>query len=197
MSNHSEQIEAIAAALSAAQSEMAGAHKSADNPFYKTKYADLASCIDAAREPLAKNELAVVQMVTGDNVLVTMLTHSSGQWFRSEYKIEPDKPGPQAYGSCLTYGRRYCYAAIVGLAQVDDDGEAATDHKSTTANKGSTVSRADKINEYRKLLEAASKKGTAPLKTAWEKAPLYVREFLGAEKEAWKERAAIVDEGGK
>jgi hypothetical protein len=36
---------------------------------------------------------------------------------------------PQGQGSGITYARRYALAAIVGLAQVDDDAEAAQGRK--------------------------------------------------------------------
>ena len=55
----SETIGKLAAALAKAQAEIRGAKKDADNPFFKSTYADLASVWDACREPLSKNELAV------------------------------------------------------------------------------------------------------------------------------------------
>jgi len=58
-------------------------------------------------------------------VLVTMLTHSSGQWFRSSYPVRPVQATPQGLGSALTYSRRYSLMAMVGIAPEDDDGEAA------------------------------------------------------------------------
>jgi hypothetical protein len=126
----SADIGALAAALARAQGEIEGAKKDSANPFFKSKYADLAACWDACREPLSKNELAVWQtpMPSADGAITiaTTLAHSSGQWVRSELTMIPDKPGPQALGSCITYARRYALAAMVGLAQVDDDAEGAT-----------------------------------------------------------------------
>ena len=119
----------LALALSKAQSTMSGAAKGAENPFFKSKYADLASVWDAARDHLAKNELSVIQLVEGDVTnmeIVTMLCHSSGEWIRGTLKLKPTKADPQGFGSACTYGRRYGLAAIVGLAQVDDDGNAAS-----------------------------------------------------------------------
>lgn len=120
----SDTIGALALALSKAQADITGALKDSANPFFKSKYADLASCWDACRKQLAANELAVIQTVEGDH-LATILAHSSGEWVRSHCPIRAKDDSPQALGSAITYARRYALAAIVGLAQIDDDAEAA------------------------------------------------------------------------
>ena len=125
----SEQINELATALAKAQGEITGALKDSANPFYKSRYADLASCWDACRAALSKNLLAVMQTtVAGDGVLWlhTRLAHTSGQWVESETPILPKDDSPQAMGSALTYARRYALTAMVGIAQVDDDGNAAS-----------------------------------------------------------------------
>lgn len=124
----SEQINELAAALAKAQGEITGALKDSANPFYKSKYADLASVWDACKEPLSKNGLCVIQtprITERGRVLVTTLAHSSGQWISSELPINPVKDDPQGLGSAISYMRRYALTAIVGVAQIDDDGEKA------------------------------------------------------------------------
>jgi hypothetical protein len=124
----SESIAALAAALSKAQADITGALKDSSNPFFKSKYADLASCWDACRKQLAANNLAVIQtteVTEAGTVLVTTLAHSSGEWMRGTLPVVTKDNGPQAQGSGITYARRYALAAIVGLAQIDDDAEAA------------------------------------------------------------------------
>lgn len=119
-------IEALSAALAAAQGEIAHAAKSSVNPHFKSDYADLAAVWDACRAPLARHGLAVTQTTrlgAGAHVLVTTLLHSSGQWLASEMPILAAKNEPQSFGSALTYARRYALAAIVGVSQADDDGE--------------------------------------------------------------------------
>lgn len=125
----SESINELAMALSKAQGEITGALKDSANPFFKSKYADLASCWDACRGALSKNGLAVTQCPTTEateTYLVTSLLHSSGQWMRSRLVVQPKDETPQAMGSALTYARRYALTALVGIAQVDDDGNAAS-----------------------------------------------------------------------
>lgn len=130
--NKSESIAALSAALSKAQGEMRGAVKDSANPFFKSRYADLASVIEAAREPLAKNGLAVIQLINETGGVETVLTHSSGEWISSTLQLTPKTTSPQDMGSIISYGRRYSYAAIVGLAQVDDDAETAMGRVSNT-----------------------------------------------------------------
>lgn len=48
----SEQINELAAALAKAQGQIEGAKKSSSNPFFKSKYADLAECWNTCREAL-------------------------------------------------------------------------------------------------------------------------------------------------
>ena len=133
----SESIGALAAALSKAQADITGALKDSSNPFFKSKYADLASCWDACRKQLAANNLCVIQTtdlddLTNQTVLKTILAHSSGEWVKSITPILTKDNSPQAQGSGITYARRYALAAIVGLAQVDDDAEAAQGRKGFT-----------------------------------------------------------------
>lgn len=130
--NQSTSIAALAAALSKAQADITGALKDSSNPFFKSKYADLASCWDACRKQLAANGLSVIQTTdVGDAgpVLVTTLAHASGEWVRGVLPILTKDNSPQGQGSGITYARRYALAAIVGLAQIDDDAEAAQGRK--------------------------------------------------------------------
>lgn len=124
----SETIGELAAALSKAQADITGALKDSNNPFFKSKYADLASCWDACRRQLSANGLAVIQTTRNTDaglMLTTTLAHSSGEWIAGEMPVLTKDASPQAQGSGLTYARRYALAAIVGLAQIDDDAEAA------------------------------------------------------------------------
>lgn len=125
----SESIAELAKALSKAQAEMHGAKKDSVNPFFKSNYADLASCWDACREPLTKNGLSIIQTTktteNGGTILVTSLLHSSGEWISGEMPVRPMKDDIQGLGAAITYCRRFALSAAVGLVQVDDDAESA------------------------------------------------------------------------
>lgn len=135
----SEGIDQLATALSAAQGELKDAEKTSENKFAGYKYADLAEILQTARPILAKHGLAVIQGVAYDNGHVhvtTRLVHSTGQFAESMVSIPVgklgkdgnlSKPDAQQVGSAATYGRKYGFTAMVGMAQDDDDGEAASE----------------------------------------------------------------------
>lgn len=128
----SSQINEIASALAKAQGELKNVVKDNINPFFKSKYADLGSILDECREPLSKNGLAIIQMPCtkeGKANLVTLLTHSSGQWMRSCIEVKATKDDIQGLGAGITYMRRYTLCAMVGITQEDDDAESAVDRK--------------------------------------------------------------------
>ncbi len=129
---HSETINELATALAKAQAQIRPAHKSSDNPFFKSKYADLAAVIDSYREPLAAQGLSLSQHPSSEGskvVITSLLMHTSGQWLESDLALTADKPTPQSIGSSVTYGRRYAAMAILGMAADDDDGNAAEGRK--------------------------------------------------------------------
>lgn len=138
----SETIGALAAALAKAQGAMRGAIKDANNPHFKSKYADLASVWDACRDALSANGLSVIQApgpCEGNQLSVTtILAHSSGEWMRERLTIPLSKVDAQGYGSAVTYGRRYALSAMVGIAPEDDDGNAAVNPGPNAAPNNAT-----------------------------------------------------------
>jgi len=182
--NQSENINELALALSKAQSHMTGALKDSANPFFKSKYADLNSVWDACRNQLSGNGLCVIQttdLADGLVVVRTTLAHSSGQWISGVLPVKAKDDGPQAQGSGITYARRYALAAIVGLAQIDDDAEAAqgrTDHFNPPQVKVDTK----KVNACAKLVIEAVDAENAQL----------VRELFAEAKDASPEFASAV-----
>lgn len=127
---HSESISAVAAALVAAQGELEHASKNAANPHFRSKYADLTEVIDTIRPVFNKHGLAVLQRPVpseGGPTVQTVIVHKSGEWIADAGLFLPaQKSDPQGFGSALTYARRYGLAALVGLAQDDDDANAAS-----------------------------------------------------------------------
>lgn len=131
--NKSDDINELIGALSKAQGIFSSARKKRANNFLRSKYADLACVLDACREGLAENGLAVSQILSmeGEKVsLTTLLGHSSGQWVSSililpaakpsTKELPETKPNAQELGTSLTYMRRYSLMAILNIAQDDD-----------------------------------------------------------------------------
>lgn len=124
----SANINELAEALAKAQGAMKPAAFNRVNPHFKSKFADLNSCIDACKKPLSDNGLCVMQLPEqreGKDILVTMLAHSSGQWIASEYPLLAAAMNSQGFGSAMTYAKRYSLCALLGIvSDEDDDGEA-------------------------------------------------------------------------
>lgn len=124
----SEQINELAAALASAQGEIENASKNSNNPHFKSKYADLAEVINTVRPVFAKHGLSVSQFPSFADGLAsveTVLMHKSGQWMSGIASAGVTKQDAQGVGSAITYLRRYSLAAVAGIAQEDDDANAA------------------------------------------------------------------------
>lgn len=128
--NKSDNINELATALAKAQGAMRFAIKDANNPFFKSKYADLSSVVEAIREALSGNGLSYMQHLHPSEkhevCVETVLLHASGQWVSCGTLTVPvSKHDAQGFGSALTYARRYSLSAAVGVVADDDDGNAA------------------------------------------------------------------------
>lgn len=166
--NKSESIANLAKALFAFQSEVQAVKKESVNPFFHSNYADLASIIEAIREPLAKHELAFSQTPTGKNMLTTILMHSSGEWIEDTAEYTPSKNDVQGQGSGITYFRRYCLGAILGIStEEDDDGNQASAPKKEVKKVAPKV---DKKSEIVRLMKELGNEPTTLTKEGWEQA---------------------------
>lgn len=129
----SQEIDKIATALAAAQSDMGNATKDAANPFFKSKFADLNAVREASIPVLNKNGISVLQPMTmeeGRTFVVTMLLHTSGQFISgmTEIVVPANKASdPQAHGAAQSYARRYGLQSLVCIGAEDNDGEGAMD----------------------------------------------------------------------
>lgn len=121
--------DSISAAYVAAFSEIEAATKSANNPHFKSKYADLPAVIDAIKPHLAKHNLGFMQCPRpsdGGVSIETILIHASGDKLSMGVLFVPaNKHDAHGYGSALTYARRYALQTCFGLPTEDDDGNAA------------------------------------------------------------------------
>jgi hypothetical protein len=125
----SETTAKVAAGLAAALGEIHNATKDSKNPHFKNSYASLASVIDATKATLAENGLVVIQSPGWNDGRVTVTTrimHESGEWIEGVAESPVGKADPQGVGSAVTYLRRYSLAAMCGITQEDDDGQAAS-----------------------------------------------------------------------
>lgn len=129
----SPQIDLLATALCALQSELTDVEKNAENPFFKSGYADLSAVWNAVRPLLAKHGLSVSQVGSIMSVdgkftpaIKTILMHKSGQWLEGSLSLISKDNTMQGLGSAWSYGRRYGLSAILGVTQSDDDANDAS-----------------------------------------------------------------------
>ena len=118
----------IFAALAAAQMEMGPALKDSANPAFRSKYADLASVMQACMGALNKHGICVMQPTGEDETgryVKTILAHTTGETVECRVPLIVGKNDMQGYGSAVTYARRYGLMSMAGIAPEDDDGNAA------------------------------------------------------------------------
>ncbi|EEO6569076.1 ERF family protein [Listeria seeligeri] len=127
----SESIIEISKALSKFQEQAEQPAKSADNPFFKSKYVPLESVISAVKKHAPELGLSYIQIpLTEENKVgvKTILMHASGEFVEFDpFMLPLDKNTAQGAGSALTYARRYTLSAAFGIASdEDDDGNSAS-----------------------------------------------------------------------
>lgn len=135
----SESIKNISQALLKAQKNIENAVKDSSNPYFKSKYADLNSVMEACKKHLNDQGITVLQPVVSNefgDLVETILLHESGEFIGSQMKLLQVK-NMQEYGSAVTYARRYSLASIAFVGGEDDDGEAAMG-RAKPANTGFT-----------------------------------------------------------
>lgn len=134
----SSSITKIAPAFLKAQAAMNAAAKTASNPHFKSKYADLSTIIAEVKPALNFHGISFLQSSHNDATGVTVSTvflHDSGEWLRATIYLPVPQQTPQAYGSAITYGKRYQLQSMTGLPSEDDDGQAASAPRPNTATQ--------------------------------------------------------------
>jgi hypothetical protein len=159
-------MQKIATALVKAQKAFGPALKTSTNPHFKSKYADLAACVEAVIDALNDNGIALVQQShhCEDGVIIeTLFIHESGETISGgKFHVVAAKQDPQGFGSAMTYARRYSLQAACGIAPEDDDGNRAV----SAPRAAEKPSRAIRSKEQ---VESLVRAATSPelLTTVW------------------------------
>lgn len=172
-------MQKLATALVAAQKAFAPALKTSTNPHFRSRYADLAACVEAVQDALNANGIALVQRTADcvDGVSVeTVFVHESGEQLScGSLHVPAAKKDPQAYGSALTYARRYSLMAACGIAPEDDDGNAASSAP-RSAPRRAAAEPSDVIKRIADAHDLAAAKEIA--RAAWADADEHLRECI-------------------
>lgn len=149
----SEKIGELAKAIAAAQAEMKPVKRENENPFFKSRYADLASVWEAIK-PFHAHGIAVTQIPFDAGLgmigLTTQLTHESGEWISGSLALPVSKEDAQGVGSAITYARRYAIGCLTGVVtEDDDDGNQAVQAKPAQRFAQQKATVAQKMAEIR------------------------------------------------
>jgi hypothetical protein len=151
------------AALFAVRGELTPILKSAANPFFKSRYADLPATIQTLDPVFRKHGILVLQAAVESNDyesvvlnITTELIHvESGEYRLSTLTLPLKSQDPQQLGSAVTYGRRYLWQLVAGAETEDDDGNASTfpngkgpKAKGPRAKKDTPATKASPVGKY-------------------------------------------------
>lgn len=127
----------ISAALSNFQGDLTAILK--DGQARNSRYVSLDAILETIYPLLKTHRISLVQGPENDEAMnfvciTTRITHESGEYMECSLRMPLPKiiskdgkeviNDAQKIGSATTYGRRYTLAAMLGIAQTDDDGES-------------------------------------------------------------------------
>ena len=138
----SNEINELAAALSKAQAQFTPVQKKAKG-VHNSSYAEFIEFIEMAKPHLGEHGLSIVQFPFNDGGhvgIINRLMHSSGQWMEHDFGVPPSKHDTHAYGSAITYTKRYCYGSILGIPTTDDDGNLSMGLDNPSQKPSQTIS---------------------------------------------------------
>lgn len=199
----SEAINELAAALAKAQGAFVNPERNREVTVktktggdYKFRYATFDAILDTVRAPLSANALALVQGVSTTEagmVLTTKLLHGSGQWIEADTPVFYNEDRAQAFGSGVSYAKRYAVAALLGItADEDDDGNNAEGNRATFKDRkpaGQSFERGKPLAAAHREIDAGTASTVKPADKP--KAPPTAKEWAnGHDAKAWLVRAA-------
>lgn len=123
--------------LLAFRSDAEAIKKDANNPFFKSKYADLPSILAEIKPLMKRHGLSITHGANfiGETLVLTttLCDTETGEIADSIFPLFGQKP--QDVGSSMTYARRYNIQALLDLATEDDDGNSANTAPAITKQK--------------------------------------------------------------
>ena len=153
----SAQLNELAAALAAAQTELENPKKTKTAKVFSKRtqkeftysYADFGDGLEKIRKALGKSGVAIIQTPTteGDWVVIkTRLIHSSGQWIEGIMPVARIGIEPQEMGSFMTYARKQSLFSMAGICGEGDDNDGAGKNGSVIDANSSAI--ADAKDEF-------------------------------------------------
>ena len=130
--------------------------KDADNPFFKSKYADINQLIELSNPLFHNQNLMVLQPIQGNTLLTQIIDVDTGEKIESSLEL-PQSQDPQKIGSAITYYRRYTLKALLNLQEEDDDANRASGNKVDKPEDTRPWLTEDQFNGYLSLINKGEK----------------------------------------
>ena len=138
-------------ALTLAQDEIKHADKDGKNPYYKSDYATLEQVISTVKPVLNKHGVMFQQISHRTDIgacVETLFLGHGGTLATGPVLIAATQSDPQAFGSALTYAKRYSLTLACGIGhQKDDDAEQGMRRKLTA--KPEPTQKTPVIHKYK------------------------------------------------
>lgn len=128
----SNECKSVVKAIYNVKKKLGSVAKTSNNPFFKSKYADLNAHLDVAEPLLEEYGCFVTQgsrfdSPTGATLGVTRIVHAdTGEYVETEMRLVLSKDDMQTLGAALTYSRRFNLSALLAMKAEDDDGNTAS-----------------------------------------------------------------------
>jgi hypothetical protein len=111
------------------QQEVVGVTKSSDNPYFKSKYADLNSVLEVVKKPLNSRGVVIANSsgadAYGKYLETSLINVEDNQQIASRKYFSGNEKNLQELGAADTYARRFNLTNLLSLEALDDDGESA------------------------------------------------------------------------
>jgi len=124
--------------LIAAQAEIQHATKDGKNPYFTSEYATLEQVISTVKPTLTKHGLMFQQISherDGGACVETLLLGHGGVLGTGPVFIAASKKDAQAFGSAMTYAKRYSLSLACGIGHQKDDGKPVMQDDDGEANR--------------------------------------------------------------
>lgn len=113
-------------ALAELQNSIGKIVKNTDNPYFKSRYADLNALFEQIKPIINEKGFVLVQTVVCDKLETTLIHLETGECLHSAMDLLTAKPDMQQLGSAITYARRYSLLPMLNIEVADDDGNLAS-----------------------------------------------------------------------
>lgn len=113
-------------ALAELQNSIGKIVKNTDNPYFKSRYADLNALFEQIKPIINEKGFVLVQTVVCDKLETTLIHLGTGESLHSAMDLLTAKPDMQQLGSAITYARRYSLLPMLNIEVADDDGNLAS-----------------------------------------------------------------------